>query len=297
MDPISQWQIIGQSVRGAAHERQGTPNQDAIGWLPKSGVGSSLAVSLADGHGSARYVRSHIGSRLAVKTSTRLIYSFAARHKDAANLSLIKRTAEEWLPQALARAWFEAVKEHLQENPLSIAEAQAVKGKDTAEDHTIAYGTTLVAAGVTDAFVIYLQIGDGEILTVTDGSEVKRPVPNDERLIANETTSLCAENAWRDFRVAFQPLTKSRPSLILLATDGYPNSFRNESGFLQAGSDMLKTLRAEGVSRVRHTLPDWLRDTTRKGSGDDVTLAILYPGKTRVQNQKRRPRPHKSKPA
>ena len=292
----SHWQVIGQSVRGATHERRGTPNQDAIAWLPKSGAGSALVVAVSDGHGGARYVRSHVGAHLAVKISTRLIHSFAVRHKDAANLSLIKRTAEEWLPRAVSRAWLDAVNEHLNQHPLTPAETRALSAQpEHLEGHEVAYGTTLVAVGVTSAFVIYLQIGDGEILTVTDGRDVSRPVPKDDRLLANETTSLCAAEAWRDFRVAFQPITKSHASLIVLATDGYPNSFRNEDGFLQAGMDILQALRAEGVSRVRNHLEGWLRDTTKVGSGDDVTLAILYPTKARPGKTRMRARSHKSK--
>jgi hypothetical protein len=92
----------------------------------------------------------------------------------------------------------------------------------------------------------------------------------------------------------FQPITNSRPALILLATDGYPNSFRDDPGFQQAGLDILKALRAEGVSRVRNNLEGWLKDTTTVGSGDDVTLGILYP--TRAPSQKkRRARPDQTK--
>jgi serine/threonine protein phosphatase PrpC len=296
-----QWQVIGQSVRGAAHERRGVPNQDALAWLPKSGAGSPLVVAVADGHGSARYARSHIGARLAVKTSTRLIHSFAVRHKDAANLSLTKRTAEEWLPQALSRAWLDAVNVHLEQNPLSEAELNALPGVNGGPadvdraTQAIAYGTTLIAVAVADTFVIYLQLGDGEIVSITTQAEITRPLPKDDRLFANETTSLCATEAWRDFQVGFQAITNSRPALILLATDGYPNSFRDERGFLQAGLDILQTLRSEGVSRVRNSLESWLRDTTKVGSGDDVTLGILYPARARLQKSRSRTHAPKSK--
>jgi serine/threonine protein phosphatase PrpC len=295
-----QWQIIGQSVRGAAHERRGMPNQDAIAWRPRSGKGSPLAVALSDGHGSTRYPRSHIGAHLAVRTATQLIHSFAVRHKQGTSLSIIKRTAEEWLPQAIARAWLDAVREHLDRSALSTAESAALlssdqnsSGADQANP-AIAYGATLVAVAVTNAFVIYLQIGDGDILTVTANSEVQRPLPEDNRLIANETTSLCAVDAWRDFRVAFQPINNSRPELILLATDGYPNSFKDETGFKQAGVDILKALKSEGGSRVASSLEGWLKDTTKVGSGDDVTLGILYPTRAQLQKQKPGGRPHKS---
>ena len=201
----------------------------------------------------------------------------------------------------MSRAWLDEVGRHLDDNPLSEAELEALDGANgelanvDRGTQTIAYGTTLIAVAVADTFVIYLQLGDGEIVTITNESEITRPLPKDERLFANETTSLCATDAWRDFQVGFQPITNSRPALILLATDGYPNSFRDEQGFLQAGLDILKALHSEGASRVRNSLEGWLRDTTNVGSGDDVTLGLLYPTRAQLRKKRRSTRPYKSK--
>ena len=260
----NQWQVAGQSVRGAVHERNGLPNQDAIHWLPASGHGSSLVLAVADGHGSARYSRSHIGARLAVETSTQLVEEFLDSQVDIDNLSLIKDATEEWLPRALVRKWVERVVEHLNSDPF---------GGD--EQSVIAYGATLLVTAVTEQFALYLQLGDGEILTVSESGEVTRPLTADDRLFANETTSLCAPEAWRDFRVSFQPFNQSPPALILLSTDGYPNSFRDESGFFKVGSDILDMIRENGLSFIKENLSGWLSDSTRAGSGDDVTLGVL----------------------
>ncbi len=271
------WQAAGQSVRGAAHERSGMPNQDAICWRPDSGAGSSLVLAVADGHGSTRYPRSHIGASLAVETATQLVHDFLSGQADAENLSLVKRAAEEWLPRALVRGWREAVGDHIKANPFSEVELDALgRGNGNDPDKlTTAYGATIVTAAVAERFVLYLQLGDGEILTVTDRGVVSKPLVKDDRLFGNETTSLCTPDAWSDFRVSFQPITHKQPALILLATDGYPNSFRDEAGFLKVGSDILKTIRAEGLGQVKENLAGWLSDSTHAGSGDDVTLGIL----------------------
>ena len=254
------WQVVGESVRGAVHERNGLPNQDAICWRPASGEGSSIVLAVADGHGSAKYSRSHIGASLAVESAAQLVQDFINR--DFENLSLLKDATEDWLPRALVRKWVEVVTDHLNADPLN-------------EESIVAYGATLIVAAVTEQFAVYLQLGDGEILTVSDSGEVTRPLTRDERLIANETTSLCAPDAWRDFRVSFQPLNHSSPALILLSTDGYPNSFRHESGFFKVGSDILNMIREHGLDMVKDNLAVWLSDSTRAGSGDDVTLGIL----------------------
>ena len=145
------WQVVGQSVRGAVHERNGLPNQDAIYWLPASGEGSLIVLAVADGHGSARYSRSHIGACLAVESAAQLVHEFINSQAD--NLSLIKDATEDWLPRALVRKWVEVVTDHLNADPLN-------------EESIVAYGATLIVAAVTEQFAVYLQLGDGEILTV-----------------------------------------------------------------------------------------------------------------------------------
>jgi hypothetical protein len=265
-----EWQVAGQTVRGAAHERNGLPNQDAIHWLPSSGHGPSAVLAVADGHGSPRYPRSHTGAAIAVEKSTQLIDEFLQGQANGENLSLIKHAAEEWLPRALVRNWSEAVAEDLKINPLSSDGPSSVR-----DEPSIAYGTTLLVAAVTERFVLYLQLGDGDILSVSHSGEVTRPLANDDRLFGNETTSLCATDAWRDFRIHFQPLTQSPPALVLLSTDGYPNSFRDDSGFFKVGSDILNMVQENGLANVQDQLAGWLLDSTRAGSGDDITLGIL----------------------
>jgi serine/threonine protein phosphatase PrpC len=268
----TEWQVVGQSVRGATHERNGLPNQDAIRWLPSSGRGSSVVLAVADGHGSARYPRSHTGAQIAVQIATKLLDDFLNSQADAGNLSLIKDAIEEWLPRTLVRNWTEAVAENLKAEPLSPDECASVG----LADEPVAYGTTLLAAAVTERFAVYMQLGDGDILTVSDRGVVSRPLSKDDRLLGNETTSLCAAEAWRDFRVSFQLLRQSHPALILLSTDGYPNSFRDESGFLQVGSDLLTMIQEDGLMKVKDSLAGWLSDSTHAGSGDDVTLGLIY---------------------
>jgi hypothetical protein len=129
---------------------------------------------------------------------------------------------------------------------------------------------------MTDTFSVYLQLGDGEILTVSDGGDVRRIIPPDDRLLGNETTSLCSRTAWQDFRVVFQVQYLSAPALILLSTDGYINSFTDAGQFLEVGSDLLEMIRNAGIEAVDGELQGWLAEASHQGSGDDITLGIVY---------------------
>jgi serine/threonine protein phosphatase PrpC len=278
----SRWWVIGRSVRGASHARTGLPNQDAIGWMQVQGTGQRLIVAVSDGHGSAKYFRSDIGSRIAIKTALALGQEFLDGQPDMNNLSTVKRTAEERLPQEMARRWTEAVKSHVEANPLADEELGKLEQSDgptareaIAANPVRAYGATIVMAIVEESFILYLQLGDGDILLVSDAGEIKRALPNDERLFANETTSLGSQNSWPDFRFGFQTRVGDPPALILLSTDGYANSFVNEEAFLKVGHDILEILSSEGIEAVDQSLEGWLTEASSAGSGDDTTLAII----------------------
>jgi serine/threonine protein phosphatase PrpC len=277
---VSTWRVFGATVRGAAHLRTQLPNQDALCWVPETATGPPLVLAVADGHGSARCFRSDRGARLAIATAAQVLREDFFR-VEAANLSAIKRLAEERLPQRLVHQWRQAVHEDLRHQPFTELEWARLLDKEGSPGRTaveanpwLAYGTTLLTTLVTEAFLLYVQLGDGDLLTVAEDGSVARPFPRDRRLLANETTSLCSPDAWREFRVRFHVLSQP-PALIVLATDGYANSFSSEAGFLQVGTDLLALLRAEGPDKIRDSLTEWLTEASQTGSGDDITLGIL----------------------
>lgn len=280
--PQWQWRAVGQTVQGASHVRSGLPNQDALCWDPPAGGGPPLILAVSDGHGSAKYFRSDVGARLAVEITVQLLAELLHGQPAPDNLTAVKRLAEERLPQELVRRWREAVKTHLGEMPFTPAELETLAQKDgprarqaVEKDPFLAYGATIVATLVTDGYILYLQLGDGDILVVSDAGEVSRPLERDARLFANQTTSLCQENVWRDVQLRFQALVEPPPALVLLSTDGYANSFINEEAFLKVGSDLLEMIRADGLEMVAANLAGWLTEASQSGSGDDVTLAVL----------------------
>ncbi len=281
----SAWRVVGRSVQGASHARGGVPNQDAIQWFPDSGVGPPLILSLSDGHGSPRNFRSDVGAQFAVAEVTHLMRELLLTGQpDPSRLSTIKRTAEERLPGEVVRRWRAAVARHLADHPITEAELETLEQRRDPKarwaiekDPHIAYGATLLSVLITAGFILYLQLGDGDILTVADNGEVTRPMTRDPRLIANETTSLCMDEAWREVQIKFQALYGPHQALILLSTDGYANSFVNDAAFLKVGSDILDILRTDGLEVVEQNLSGWLEDASAAGSGDDITMGIVFP--------------------
>jgi len=267
-------QVVGRSVVGASHGRTRTPNQDAYACVPESGHGDHVVVAVADGHGSSRSFRSDRGSKLAVSVATRLV-----RGRALALTGVPPERARDQLlgiAKTIVERWDREVRADLKRDPFGDGDLDGLDERARREldgNPLLAYGATILVVSVTRDGVYYLQLGDGDIMLVARDGTAWLPLPPDRRLMANETTSLCLPRAWRDFRVGVDTL-EAAPRLILLSTDGYANSFQSETAFLQVGTDILQMVEERGLDAVGQSLEVWLRETTERGAGDDVTLAI-----------------------
>ena len=128
--------------------------------------------------------------------------------------SAVKTEAKLRIPPPNLPAVAARVEEHYGQNGFTDTElnrlaeqaGQAVRERAAGpEQRAVAYGSTLLVAVVTEEFLVCFQLGDGDILAVSNATGVaERAVPKDETLIANETTSLCQEEGQRYMRCGFQ---------------------------------------------------------------------------------------------
>jgi protein phosphatase 2C-like protein len=110
------------------------------------------------------------------------------------------------------------------------------------------------------------------VITVDGASSVARPIPRDSRLVAGQTTSLCLPDAARDLRLSV--LAAGDAETLMLASDGYGNSFAGVDWWQAVGRDVQAQVRDRGLASVGSSLPGWVADSAEVG-GDDVTVAVL----------------------
>lgn len=281
----TEWRVIGETVPGASHLRAKIPNQDSLLCVRESSRVLPIIVSIADGHGSAKCFRSDHGSRFAVKKATQIVGEFLDQRRGRFDLTEIEDKGKDYLPKEFVKKWRKTVEYHLKNNPFTedefakLGEKSGAEARKLVEENPLlAYGTTSLTVALEEDFIIYMQLGDGDILNLSATGEVLKPLAEDARLLANETTSMCLPKAENDFRFFVQKISAEQsPAMILLSTDGYLNSFSNEAGFFQAGTDILQMLASEnGFRDVNDNLKTWLEEATQMGSGDDCTVAVIY---------------------
>lgn len=281
-DQPSMWKGLKRMVRGVAH----STCQD---WCDFDVTGTDVVVAaVADGHGGDKYFRSHVGAQLAVKAAIESSQQLLAN--STADLRQLRGLVQNDLPHEIVKAWRAKVRDDMQREPFtSNEEGKLAAGERSLEAQLVPYGSTLLLALVSSHFIAYLQLGDGDILAVGTDQTVIRPIQRDPTLIANETTSLAStwpdrrtgrlvHEPWRLMKTHFHELgTEGEPPLlIMLSSDGYSNSFRDNSAFEQVATDILTALRSHGHEWVDSALDGWLQETSVHGSGDDISVALLH---------------------
>jgi len=81
------------------------------------------------------------------------------------------------------------------------------------------------------------------------------------------------ESAAADFRFATLPAS-AEPDLVLLASDGYGNSFASTDWWHGLVEDLARFVDENGFDSFRGHFPDWLAESAAVG-GDDVSSVVL----------------------
>ncbi len=273
---VPHWDTLTATVRGVNKQR----NQDCC---TAEGNGTSeqpLVLAVADGHGSAKHARSHVGAQRAVDLFAAHAREFAALARadgpeGPRSLSRLMHYARDVMPRRLVAEWRHNVLGHWRrrhEQERNSTETGA--GEPTDEQKLLLYGTTLVGAVLTPQLFAAWQLGDGELTVVEHDGRVGLPLAPAEADLGDETESLCSREAWRLVRVHWAPIVAQdrTPRFIALSTDGLSKSFASDEGFVQFMAGLDTRLCEEGAEDVRTVLPDWLA-TAARHSGDDTTLA------------------------
>ena len=266
---------------------------------------------VADGHGDPACMRSAAGSRRAVEIAVECLKEFAKsvteeesseEYESIAKQLTVGKTGKRVMQQltnTIISRWHSFVDADLCENPLTQEEKE--KAGRYAEVYrrgdrlAHAYGTTLIAALRTPDFLMLLQQGDGRCDVFAEDGTVSQPIPWDDRCHENVTTSLCDEDVvtsirscvicFRDKKIIsysiprFEDGYREEPwkggniLACCLGSDGVEDSYRNMEGTHRFYRQLLCERIKRGKEGFETYLKEWLPDFSRKGSGDDVSVA------------------------
>lgn len=261
------------SEQGYNHIKSDKVCQDSSGHYTDD---SMAVVVVADGHGSDNYPRTDRGSSFAVEATITAIREFVKTVEDSAiDISVDSDSYLEQLAKNILANWYAAVDADLEKYPFSEEELSKVSDKYrkrymSAERQEKAYGTTLIAACQTKNYWFGLQIGDGKCVCISQDGSMYEPIPWDEDCQANITTSICDSEAIEEFRYCFM---KECPVATLMGTDGIDDSYANSEEMYVLYRSILAIFAEHGRETGESEIQAFLPGLSRKGSGDDVSIA------------------------
>ena len=261
------------SEQGYNHIKSDKVCQDSSGCYSDD---SMAVVVVADGHGSDNYPRTDRGSSFAVEATITAVREFVKTVEESAiDISADSDAYLEQLAKNILANWYAAVDADLEKYPFSEEELSKVSEKYkkrylSGQRQEKAYGTTLIAACQTKDYWFGLQIGDGKCVCISQDGSMGEPIPWDEDCQANITTSICDSEAIEEFRYYF---TKECPIATLMGTDGIDDSYANTEEMYVLYRSILAIFAEHGRETGEAEIKAFLPGLSRKGSGDDVSIA------------------------
>lgn len=271
---------------GYNHIKMGKVCEDSSGYYDDEKMHICV---VADGHGSDNYPRTDRGSRYAVDVTIECIREFVQLvDSDEMLIEKYQQSILNQLSKSILNRWYAKVEEDYRVSPFTVEELEKVsnKYKDfylSGKRVEKAYGSTLIAFAVTDQFSFGIQIGDGKCVMVDQEGKWLNPIPEDDNCQLNVTTSICDNNAIEEFRYCV--LTQN-PCAVFLGTDGVDDSYVNTDELYAFYRSILEIFSEYGNEVGKNEIKEYLPVLTKKGSGDDVSIAMII---DQLQNNLLRP--------
>lgn len=262
---------FSHSVKGASHEKTGLVCQDSSAYK----VCDDYAICVvADGHGSKKHFRSHLGSKFAVEATIATIDRFYA-DKASFEESLPKnyKMIIKNIQKQIISDWNYLVADHLNNNPVTEEE----KSKFTEEEFEAIqpesyYGTTLIVGVTGKNFTFGVQIGDGTLVALFDDGKAVMPMEYNEAAPANVTASMCNSNASGMFSAFYRD--KQKLIAMFTSTDGLYTSFGSEFDFLDYHT--IITSQLNDFDNFKKIIVNNLTKRAHFGTEDDISLSCIY---------------------
>ena len=266
---------FAHSVQGYNHIKVNKVCQDAAG---ESRFDDVCIIAVADGHGSDNYFRTDQGSIFAVSAALSAIKAFVKEAREN-QLPSVPESEDELsqIAKNILAEWYEQVESHVACEPFRSEELSKVSDKykqryASGQYNAKAYGTTLIAVCMTSEGWFGIHIGDGKCVALQEDGTLCEPIPWDDACEQNITTSICDSDAIDEFRYVIR---KDCPAAIFIGSDGIDDSYSSGMELHELYRNIFIVFAENGTEVGSAEVQDYLPKITRRGSGDDVSIAGL----------------------
>ena len=247
--------IFKSSVIGYKNLVKGSESQDYIDYKEDD---KYIICSVADGHSTDFFKHSLEGARFACKASIEVL----SENFDMDIEKLKEKLINYEIQKQIDIRWRSLVEEHYKKNYPNVFKIEYIK-----------YSTTLLSALITDKFILFLKLGDGEIVFKSkDG--YKSVIDTRNNLTVD---SLGREGEYRHIMYSLEKIEENESISIALFTDGYSNAFKNKLDLFNSIERTLQKYTKSIFSRFMlfNTYVNYLNSISKNITHDDISIIFI----------------------
>ena len=265
VSPPPNWRTMSCSVMGARHAHNQSPCQDAA--LVQK-FDDMVLLAVADGHGDSKHSLSERGSQFAVETACQILRQALRSIDNEKSAQEVLEILSSSIAGRIAWEWnIRCKKDALASSDVT------VDGEWS--DTLISYGSTLIAIGISEKWLVAYQLGDGDILLMDTQNQPHFLFPEEE-ISGVFTHSLCQPNHLEKAQLYCQK-HHDRISKILICTDGIRDSLSGlRENLIQFANWLEQKIRREGWQETQEAMHAWLSELSLRGNGDDNSFALFW---------------------
>lgn len=246
--------VFSESIVGYKNEIKNKASQD---YLKFKNINNGIICTVADGHSGDFFINSHKGSKFACESAIEVLKKYE-------NLDINKMKSlleDKTLQIEICKQWRVLVGEDMKNSLPRVFKYNYFK-----------YGTTLLLVMIKDDYILYLKLGDGDILVKQDDN-IKKILPYYKNNIVD---CLAEEKAYDKMIYKILPYEKDISSIILYS-DGFENSFISYKSMINEINNTLIKHNKNIFSKMslEKEYDKFLTRLSQNGSLDDISIIFV----------------------
>lgn len=250
-----EFSIFKKSVIGYKNLLKGSKSQDYVDYKEDE---KYIICSVADGHSTDFFKHSLEGAKFACEASISVLSEVFDIDIDKLKDKLINYEIQK----EIDRKWRYLVEKHYKKIYPNVFKIEYIK-----------YSTTFLSVLITNKFILYLKLGDGDIV-VKSKNMYMCPIDIRNNLVVD---SLGRDGQYKNIMYRLEKLPKDMNISIALFTDGYSNAFKNKADLFKSIDYTLYKYNKNIFSRfiLFNTYSNYLNSMSKNITYDDISIVFI----------------------
>lgn len=246
--------VFDRSVVGYKNIIKNKSSQD---YLKVEKIEGSLICTVSDGHSDDFFTRSYKGSKFACEAFIEVLKKYINEDINKINYLLESKT----LQKEIYNYWRSKVDEDIQKFLPRVFKYNYLK-----------YGTTLLGVLIKKDFILYMKLGDGNIL-LKRNNQIEKVLSSPENKMIN---SMADKNSYENMIFKVEE-NKKDISDVIIFSDGFENSF---TSFNKIDENISKTISQYNKNiflkyKLEKTYDNYLSNLSKNNSFDDISIIFV----------------------